>query len=465
MKRLASQRQVILKLRLGEDPPEIPAFADVRRGATTFASHVDGGPLDRIFRKFTGATRAVRVFSSKAANCGRAKGNERFDDLEHRIGLSRTLRIDSADPVNVYQLSDALRQISVVEDASPCYLCKTPFAAAAAVRAADAWQPRRQIHVAEALAYEPGDPAVIVAVLDTGVRTGHPELSRTRRGYDSVNLGSGDIADGLELVGDVDQPDSDADDREVGHGTACAGIIGALGVDMPPGAAGECGILPVRVLGAARFGKRESAVGLGALPDIDVGMKFAVDMGAKVLNMSFGTAGESVKPGESLPHEDVVSYALERGCILIAASGNSGEFEKFFPAALDGVIAVGSVDAHDRPSSFTTRGDHVAFCAPGERVLSSDIGGYNHVTGTSFAAPFATAAAALLVSRAMRRSFTLDSALTKEILRMSARAWGANPPKGCGAGVLDVCAALRSLDQAIDIGGGSSNGFDSAHSA
>ena len=320
---------------------------------------------------------------------------------------------------------------------------------------AAAWRSRDLVRSEEALAYEPGDPSVLVAVCDTGVATGHPELAgRLRQAWTRVQLGTGILSGGLALLGDTSGIDLDPDD-EVGHGTSCSAIIGAAGLDLPPGAAGACALMPVRVLGSAayRHGKR---MGVGALSDIDCGVKRAVDLGAKVLNLSFGVPEGAVGADGPLPHVDVIRYALSRGCVLVAAaSGNSGEVERYIPAAIDGVIAVGAVTDDGFPTRFTTRGPHVAVCAPGERIVSAALGGQAMVTGTSFAAPFVTAAAALLVSRAARRAIPLDSTTVRDLLAASTSPFApAQATDGCGTGVLDIAAALQNLDQSIDSGDG-----------
>jgi subtilisin family serine protease len=117
---------------------------------------------------------------------------------------------------------------------------------------------------------------------------------------------------------------------------------------------------------------------------------------------------------------------------------------------LEGVIAVGSVDLQGHPSTFSTRGEHVALSAPGESVVSSSLHGYSRVTGTSFAAPSVTAAAALLVSRALRRAHSVELGDVKRILCESAQPWAAGFGSGSGAGILDAHAALRQLDGEID---------------
>jgi subtilisin family serine protease len=453
--------RLVLKLPLGETPASIPTIRDVQTGAHAAATSIDGGPIDRVLRHF-GHVSAARVHGAAASRHQFGERHLRYDDLEQILGLARTLRVVVDRDASVADAVDALRQLGTVETASPHYLTMQtlgapamPFtsAEAASVAAGDvalAWMPHDMVNAADALAYEAGDPAVIVGIVDTGIALGHRELlGRLRAGFDTVQLGDHDIAAGITLVGDEREEDADPDD-EVGHGTACAGIIGAVGNEVPPGLGGDSSMLPMRVLGAARMPGKDVPVGIGALTDIDDGVKRAIDLGARVLNMSFGTPVDSLDPHDPWPHADVVRYGLARGCVLVAASGNSGRAGRFLPACLDGVIAVGSVDADGRPSSFMTTGDHVALAAPGERVMSLGLNGYTRVTGTSFAAPFVAAAAALLVAHANRRSMSLDSRGALRLLRASARPFSDGAHDRCGAGVLDALAALRLLDQEID---------------
>jgi subtilisin family serine protease len=97
-----------------------------------------------------------------------------------------------------------------------------------------------------------------------------------------------------------------------------------------------------------------------------------------------------------------------------------------------------------------TRGDHVDVCAPGVGIVSSTVGGYQENTGTSFAAPFVAGAAALLVARAARYSEALGGEATRELFKRTARPFPRGAPaSGCGAGILDVAAALEALDREL----------------
>ncbi|HEY6988849.1 MAG TPA: S8 family serine peptidase, partial [Bryobacteraceae bacterium] len=317
----STRGSVILKLRLGEAPREIPAALDIRRGSEHAYTHLGVGDVDRVLRHFSVEQQIYRVHSSAAGFAYPGRAHLGFDDLEHTAGLSRTFEADLDDDCPIADLVDALRHLAVVENAYPHYLSLVPFATATApmVDKEQAWLSRDMIRAPEALAYEPGDAAVIVAVVDTGVMLEHPELAaRLRRGYDTVQLVENDLPTGMRLVADESRGFGDPVDL-VGHGTSCAGIIGAEGEHIPPGLAGNCGLLPLRVLGSARYPGKTEPVGIGAVADIDSGVKYAIDLGSKVLNFSFGTPEAEIEPNGPMPHSDVVEYGLARGCIMIAA--------------------------------------------------------------------------------------------------------------------------------------------------
>lgn len=450
--------RVLVQLRLGEAPEAIPTALDVRQGALEPELRFGISALDRVLSHFADRVTVTRMHDS-AASLGHVGASHRgFDEIEHVLGLSRTFEVHTDHMCCIEDVVDAFRQTNVVEWASPDYITTTPLEAAAAQALLDpdldlelAWASRDLVNAAEAIAYELGDPSVLCAILDTGVIDDHPELGDNVRtfGPDTVELGAADFSAGLELLGDVRGQDRSPRD-EAGHGTHCAAIIAGAGTNIPPGLASGCTVLPARVLGSARIKGRREPFGVGRIGDIDRGCKLVVDMGAKVLNMSFGTSLAALDAGDPVPHTDVTAYALARGCVLVAASGNSSKDEQITPACLDGVIAVGAVDNDGKPTAFTTTGPHLALSAPGERVVTADLEGYARATGTSFAAPFVTGAAALLVSRAGRRGIGLDGIEARRLLVESARPFATDVPPGHGAGVLDAYAALRLLDRNID---------------
>jgi len=445
---------LILKLRLGEAPENLPSLTNVRRNIRDQQSFLNVEPVDRILKHFTDDCWVSRLHASRSAWRAPEGVGDEYDDVEHALGMSRTLHMEVDEECSVANLIDALRQLAIVEEASPQYLCSVPLASHAELfDSSEARWPQEKIHALPAMAMEPGDATVIIGIVDTGVEIHHPELRRRlRSGFNTVDFDKSDLATGIRLVGHWSGPDTDPEDF-VGHGTACAGIIGAEGERIPRGVAGDCRLLPIRVLAAALMPGRDEPVGIGAIYDIDIGVKRAIDLGAKVLNMSFGTAASSLEPGDPKPHTDIVKYGIARGCVMVAASGNSGKEEAFYPAAHEGVIAVGAVDETGTPCSFSTRGPHVAVSSPGENIVSANLRGYAKASGTSFATPYVTATAALLVSYAEGRAEPLNGSDVKRVLRNSAQPFAAGKDTvGSGAGILDCHAALKTLEQEFDQG-------------
>ena len=380
--------RVVLRVRPGEDPDEVPTHLEVARGRASALPRLDGGGIDRVLRRHSPAVRVSRVYPAARTVMRFGARRPAWDDLEVATGMSRTFRVDLDPDVSLLAVVQSLSELGTVEMACPHYLSVTPFEDTAEPLGADAFYGHRMVGAESALAHEPGDTALIVAIVDSGVDLTHPELAgRLRPGVDTVDLAQGLVSRGLRLFGDTHRRDREPTD-EMGHGSACAGIIGAKGLRLGPGVGGAARLLPVRVLAGARMVDKATPTAIGAVPDIDAGVKAAVDLGARVLNLSFGTPESALRAEDPRPHEDVIAYARARGCVLVAASGNGGDSGRYFPAALPGVIAVGSVGPPGAPSRFTSRGPHVALCAPGESIPSASLGGalQSH-TGTSFAAP------------------------------------------------------------------------------
>ena len=449
-------RRLLVTLRLGEMPAHVPSWQACAAYGVPHAEAVDGGALDRLLRHFGGRARVGRLHSARlpAHALPGVVGARRFDDVEQLSGVARVLRVEVERGERLADLVRALAQLPHVEAARPERLVLAPLdATPAAARAPlvmdpqEAWRSRELIRLPQALAYEVGDDTVLIGLADTGVASaGRVSPRALRPGFDTVDLRAANF-DGITLV-DARRDDGGDPTDEVGHGTGCAGILCGDVPELPPGAAGRCSLLPARVLGAALRGERR--VGVGSVANIDAGMKRLVDLGVKVINMSFGTPESQLSPDEPHPHAEVVRYAIARGVILVAASGNSGLAERFFPAAHPGVIAVGAVDAQAQPTRFSTRGPHVALSAPGEGIWSFGLDGWQRASGTSFAAPFVSAACALMVARANARAWPLDAAQARVLLMQAVRPFAQAGVDGLGRGVLDVHAALRALDDWID---------------
>lgn len=267
---------------------------------------------------------------------------------------------------------------------------------------------RKSIYLKEAHLWSKGHPGIKVAILDTGVQLSHPEIRHALiKGFDFVNIING----ANTFIGDFLTADPIPED-EVGHGTHVAGIIAGAGKSMPVGVVPKCKIIPVRVLASMKIGKKK--VGAGLIGNINNGIKWAVDQGASVINMSLGVRHK----GGGLPHAEVIQYALSKGVSIIAASGNDGANSMYYPGALPGVLAIGANGREGLPAQFSTWGKHVSFTAPGIQIYSSFLGsGYAFSSGTSHASPFVAGTTALLRSYALQLGYRLNNKHISHILK------------------------------------------------
>jgi thermitase len=250
---------------------------------------------------------------------------------------------------------------------------------------------------------------VKIAVLDTGMNMSHRELKgKVVRAGDFVDLAGLDTS---EFVGDITGYD-DVPEDEVGHGTHVSGIIAARGIEMDEGVAPECSLLAVRVLATMKSEGR--LYGAGIVDNINPAIKAAVDWGADVINMSLGIK----HVGGGLPHEDVIRYALAKNVTVVAASGNDGTDERYYPGALPGVFAVGAVDAAGQPATFTSYGANISVAAPGVNIYSSYAhNGYAMATGTSQASPFVAGMVGLMKSYAAQFGSKLSNVDIRDVFR------------------------------------------------
>ena len=434
-----------------------PAHLDVVSGAARPITSVDGAQIDSTIRHQATAMRVRRVYSAAATLAIPGERNAGYDPVEQSVGLDRVLAVEISSPARAHQLAQELTARDDVEWAMAEPLSHAPLRAAGLSHTfiKDSEQidpdvlrrPFEQTQLFEALALEPGSDHIRVGVVDTGAALQHEEFAgRIHQGVDTVDLGRGDLGDGVELVGDSEDPDSVAYD-DTGHGTHVAGLIAARGEHVPPGAAGAASLVIARALAAARAPDGQ-IMGIGGTIDIDAAVKAAVDLGSRVLNLSFGTSEEDLPDAAPPVHLESIGYALARGVIPVAAMGNSGRRERYFPAAIDGVIAVAAVDAHGHPSSFSTRGDHAAVAAPGENLMSAGLVGYRYSTGTSHAAPLVAGTIALMCARADRSGYSLTAEKVRSLLRAAAQPIDA-PAEAVGAGLLNARGALERLDAEI----------------
>jgi type VII secretion-associated serine protease mycosin len=227
------------------------------------------------------------------------------------------------------------------------------------------------LHADRAWKYSTGS-GVEVAVLDSGVDASHPDLK-------------GKVMPGIDLV------DGSTDGRKdfVGHGTSVADLIaGRRAGTGVVGLAYNATILPVRVLDANnRYGYAATVAS---------GVRWAVDHGARVINLSLGGAAGNAALADAL------RYAADHDVVVVACAGNVADHVAkgvWYPARAPGVVAVSGLNAAGEFWSGSVSGPQVALSAPADGLVGARPGGYWHVQGTSFAAPLVSATAALIRAR------------------------------------------------------------------
>jgi serine protease len=312
------------------------------------------------------------------------------------------------------------------------------------------------VRAPEAWSRTTGSADVVVAIVDSGFLSHDDLKARIIPGYDFIsdadNAGDGDGRDP-----DATDPGTADEASSAQHGVHIAGIVGAtsnntLGIS---GVDWACRLLPVRVLGVQ--------AGRGVDSDIADAVRWAAGIHvdgvpdnatpAQVINMSFSGTGHSSALQAAI--DDVVA----RGAIVIAAAGNTAaDAGDTTPGGLKNVITVGAVDPTGTIASYSNFGPSVAIMAPGGAVagaggVGTDAQGilstlstnqYVYYAGTSQAAGFVSATAALLKAVRPDLNATRVRAILEASADPTAKCTSPIDPalNGCGAGLLDIDAAL-----------------------
>ncbi|MFN2531669.1 MAG: S8 family peptidase [Pyrinomonadaceae bacterium] len=333
------------------------------------------------------------------------------DEIEAVPGLDS---IDDLDDADVNSTVAEYQRLSEVEYAEPNFeIHLQEMIASEPVRPSDPqfaeqWAlandgqrggtPGADISATRAWTITTGDDGVVVAVLDSGVDYTHSDLASNIwvrpiniPAYDDKELGTIQDLHGYNAIENSADPMD-----ENGHGTHCAGIIGAEGGN-DIGIAGvnwKVRIMPLKFMNSGGFGTTKDAI--EAINYVIDRKKSGVNV--RVISASWGSTQKSRALG------DVIQKAYDAGILFIAASGNArtdNDRTAHYPANYLNVISVAALDRNDRLASFSNFGAKtVAIAAPGVDILSTWLGNeYEEHSGTSMATPVVAGVAALVIAK------------------------------------------------------------------
>lgn len=262
---------------------------------------------------------------------------------------------------------------------------------------------------------------VKIAVVDSGCDLEHPDLIHNLLpGFNAIDPTKAPV-DGL------------------GHGTHVAGILVAENNDI--GMVGVCPkakVIPVKVL---------DATGNGHMENVAIGIRWAVDNGADLIQMSLGS------PMKVQQVRKAIQYAESKGVVSFVAAGNAGNTKDiFYPACYKETISVGAVDVNFNRAKFSNAGRNLDFMAPGVDIFSTfPPNWYSTLSGTSMAAPFVCGVAALLLSyvRSGKVNYKLNTVDDyRAILKKSTTPVNGNDPNlYTGFGIIDPRKFLDSFSE------------------
>lgn len=333
--------------------------------------------------------------------------------LASQIGLDRIYTVRYASQEDAFDVCKRMMLQPDIEYAVPVLLHQQSFIPNDPKYAQQTWM--KNLKMEEAWDVTRGSANVLIAIVDSGTDWMHEDLAGKIRinkneiannQIDDDQNGFVDDVRGWDFVGNVSaqeaysgvlRPDNDPRvsyptiNGTNGHGTLTAGCA-AASTNNGVGVAGtgfECSILPIKV--------GSDNPNVGGLLGGYAGVKYAADMGAQIINCSWG--GTTADPGG----QDLINYCLAKGALIVAASGNDGLFTEqtpHYPSSYEGVLAVGSSSGTDRVSGFSNYGYDVTTYAPGEYILSTfPNNDYQGFPGTSFSSPLVAGICGLIKAK------------------------------------------------------------------
>lgn len=299
-------------------------------------------------------------------------------DFSDTIGLDRIYEFRFSGNSALEKTINEILESPIVEYAEPSYIYHTSYVPSDPLYNSNQGY-LKQIKANMAWDVIKNSSGIVIAVVDSGTDMDHEDLRQ--------NI----LFPGKDLVGasyttmiEDDDPDVKSDSTD--HGVRVSGLASAVSNN-------GIGISSVAFNAKLMIVKAGADNNATAIYRGYEGIKYAADNGANIINCSWGG------PAGGAYGQDIINYAISKGCLVIVAAGNEGSREEEYPAFYSGVMVVASVDDGDRRSSFSNFGSHVTLSAPGETFSTGNRNSYTQARGTSFSVPLVSGTAALVKSR------------------------------------------------------------------
>lgn len=384
---------MIVKYQEGYSPEDLQKAVEQAKNASGV-----GATLEKNIEKISGqktAAQELAELEKKLQTAGVISQQKLYDTQSPELKNYYLLELKPGSDVRkVHTILDSFDELTV---SSPDYIYTTQDAPNDPLYTSYQWN-LQKVDMEKAWSVTQGSSGVTVAVVDTGIDMNNPDTSK------NVILGPNYINGSNSPIDDF------------GHGTHVSGIIGAAsnnGVGIT-GADWNDPLLEVKSMGLDKKGQ-----GTGTLSQISQGIQYAIDHGARVVNMSLSSETTS-PPCNSLPYQSLFNYAAQKGVVVVVAAGNvKSDVSNYAPANCQNAIIVGATDQQNQRASFSNFGSNVTIAAPGVNIVSTKAtcttnmcngsgvvdSNYIAASGTSMAAPLVSGVVALLLSQYPHLSF------------------------------------------------------------
>lgn len=363
-----------------------------------------------------------------------------------QIGLNRIYQINYSDDLSIEKAINEVLKDTTVAYAEPYFIYHTFTDPNDSAYVQGFQSYLNQVKASQAWAVQPNANGVIIAIVDSGSDLTHEDLQ------DNIYINTADPINGKDDDGDgyidnyygwdfvglsasniVEDNDPDVKSDSCDHGIHVSGLASAV----TNNGTGIASLAQTAKLMIIKAGADDNA---GAIYRGYDGIVYAANHGAKIISCSWGGSGGGAFG------QDVINYAVSKGCLVVVAAGNSGSNDPIYPAAYDGVFAVANVLSTDVKASSSSYGYHVAISSPGTSIYSTiNNSQYGYKSGTSMATPIVSSAAALVLAK----NPTLNGIQAGEILRLNtddiySLAGNALYKNQLGSGRLNVYKALTA---------------------